>query len=138
MQDGKGHCDSCHKQFDYYLIHNGFNESAYAYCDKSGEVCLLDLWRMPAGVDIIGQGLIPESVEPFLKPCECGGSFKREAAPRCPSCNSILSALTGTKYLEANAKGTQAGWRWQQSWQGLYCIVIAGRLYKDCWKSQLK
>jgi hypothetical protein len=37
-----GDCEHCKKKFGYYLIHNGFNDSAYAYCDTCGSTALLD------------------------------------------------------------------------------------------------
>lgn len=133
-EDGKGICSDCGKQFGYYLIHSGFNESAYAYCDRCGETCLLNLWTLPAGVENKDYGLIPVGFEQLLTSCECGGSFRQDAAPRCPHCSSVLSATDAAEYLEANASGTKDGWRWQQTWDGLYCIVIEDRLSKDCWK----
>jgi hypothetical protein len=30
----KGLCENCKAEFNYKLIHNGFNESSYVYCDK--------------------------------------------------------------------------------------------------------
>ena len=129
-----GYCETCHKQFGYYLIHNGFNDSAYAYCDTCGEACLLNLWHLPKGVEIKDYGVIPESVEPFLKSCECRGTFRKGASPRCSHCNSILSPIEATKYIEANAPAAKDGWRWQQSWEGLYCIIIEDKVAHDCWK----
>jgi hypothetical protein len=134
-QDGKGRCSCCGKDFGYQLIHNGFNDSSYAYCDLCGETCLLNLWTLPAGIEIKDRGVIPEDVEPKLKSCKCGGTFRKGAGPRCPHCSSILSATEAAIYLEANAPGTEVGWRWQQTWEGLYCIVIEERLSNDCWRT---
>lgn len=128
-----GYCEACRGQFGYHLIHNGFNDSAYAYCDRCGETCLLNLWWLPAGVKIADCGVIPESAERFLRPCGCGGVFRKGAAPRCPHCNSTLSPVGAAKYIEANAPGATKGWRWQQSWEGIYCIVIEEKLSQDCW-----
>ena len=89
----------CGKQFGYYLIHSGFNESAYAYCDQCGETCLLDLWRLPSTVERMDQGIIPESLEPLLVSCKCGGAFRKEASPRA-NCNSNLSAERGENSLK--------------------------------------
>ena len=137
-EDGKGKCMCCGKQFGYYLIHSGFNESAYAYCDQCGETCLLDLWRLPSTVERMDQGIIPESLEPLLAPCKCGGAFRKEATPRCPNCNSNLSAERAGEFLEANATGTEKGWRWQRNWDGVYCIVISNRTSKDCWRRDVE
>ena len=133
-EDGRGLCSCCGKEFVYYLIHNGFNDSSYAYCDLCGETCLLNLWTLPVGVEINDCGVIPDDIEPKLRPCKCGGAFRRSAAPRCPNCSSILSATEAATYLVANAPGTKGGWRWQRTWDGLYCIVIEERLSNDCWK----
>jgi len=137
-EDGKGSCDSCGKHFGYYLIHNGFNDSAYVYCDRCGETCVLDLWSLPDRVEIKEYGLIPDVIEPLLEPCKCSGKFRKGAAPRCPHCNATLSAIAAKEYLEANASGAKMGWRWQQTWDGLYCIVIDGKVSKDCWKSDVE
>jgi hypothetical protein len=123
------------RSFGYYLIHNGFNESAYAYCDHCVETCLLNLRTLPYGVEVKEYGLISEHVEPLLKPCECGGSLKTGSATRCPNCSSILSPIEARTFIEANAEGTKGVWRWQEGWNGLYCIVIENRLSNDCWKS---
>jgi len=39
-----GACESCGHQFRYDLIHNGFNDSAYGYCDLCGCTLLLSGW----------------------------------------------------------------------------------------------
>lgn len=132
-----GYCETCHQQFGYHLIHNGFNDSAYAYCDRCGETCLLNLWQLPTGIEVEDYGVIPESIEPALRSCRCGGVFKKGASPHCPHCNTSLSAVEAAKYIEANAPGANAGWRWQRSWEGLYSIVIEGRVSKDCWKEKI-
>ena len=97
---------------------------------------MLDAWypKIPKHTGLKFHQAITESVEPLLKPCECGGRFRRGASPRCPHCNSELSAIEATKYIEANAPGTKGGWRWQQDWVGLYCIIIEDRMVKDNWK----
>ena len=41
--DGYGTCESCESSFPYYLIHNGFNDSTYAYCDHCGRLAILNL-----------------------------------------------------------------------------------------------
>jgi hypothetical protein len=131
-----GYCEVCRKQFGYSLIHNGFNDSAYAYCDACGMTALLSGWyeNIPETTDIKFHQVIAENVEPFLKDCKCGGKFRKNASPRCPHCNSELSAIEATKYIEQNALGTKQGWRWQQNWQGLYCIIIENKCVTDNWK----
>ncbi|HEX9138089.1 MAG TPA: hypothetical protein VF905_14290, partial [Nitrospirota bacterium] len=38
----KGRCENCGREFGYYLIHNGFNERCYAYCEDCGATAILD------------------------------------------------------------------------------------------------
>jgi len=129
-----GDCEHCKKKFGYYLIHNGFNDSAYAYCDSCGLTALLDGWRVPKGVQMpLHQAITPE-VEPHLAPCQCGGSFRVSASPRCPHCQQPLSAVRAADYIEPQAEGTKKGWRWQRAWTGLYCIIIEERLVRDVWR----
>ena len=134
-------CDHCEKSFRYVLRHCGFGDSAYAYCDSCGMLALLDLWRIPEPlkkVCPIGHGEIDQQVEQFLTHCVCGGQFRKGASPRCPHCRELLSALAMTAPIERNAPGTAKGWRWQKSWDGLYCIAVedhdhALRFVKDPW-----
>jgi transcription elongation factor Elf1 len=50
--DDKGKCEHCGESFSYRLIHNGFNESAYAYCGTCGMTALLDGWQMPSSIAV--------------------------------------------------------------------------------------
>lgn len=45
--DGNGTCEECGRDFPYYLVHNGFNDSAYAYCEDCGQTALLAAEHMP-------------------------------------------------------------------------------------------
>ena len=132
-----GHCETCHQRFGYYLIHNGFNDSAYAYCDRCGETSILDYYfgnaPIPSGVHLKPHEVIDESIEPFLASCSCGGKFRKTAVPRCPHCSSPLSAIEAAKYIEANAPGAKGGWRWQRTWTDLYCIVIEDKVVHNNW-----
>jgi hypothetical protein len=132
--DGFGACEGCGTTFPYHLIHNGFNESAYAYCSDCGQTALLDGWRMPDAVAIEVRGPVPSGKESLLQPCSCGGRFRGSASPRCPSCRHELSAVHAGEWIERNAPGTKGGWRWQRSWQGLYAIVISDRVVNDNWQ----
>jgi len=131
-----GICEHCGREFGYYLIHNGFNDSSYAYCNQCGAVAILDLWGAPRAVTLERFQAITEDVEPFLKPCRCGGSFRAGAAPRCPHCHRPLSAALATEYIERNAPGTKGGWTWQRSWNGLYCVVIENQMVSNSWKDE--
>ena len=129
-----GACEHCGVTFPYALLHNGFNESAYAYCDSCGMTAVLDGWKVPDGIQIKFHTVIKSEDESLLLPCECGGAFKSGASPRCPHCHKSLSAESARQWIEANAVGTAKGWRWQCSWTGLYAIVIDNNLVKDNWK----
>lgn len=129
-----GTCEHCGGTFTYALLHNGFNESAYAYCDSCGITAVLDGWKMPDGIQVQLQTVIKPEDEILLLPCECGGVFKSGASPRCPHCHSPISVESARQWIEANAPGTAKGWRWQCSWTGLYAIVIDKKLVRDNWK----
>lgn len=132
--DGLGKCESCGCSFPYYLIHNGFNESAYAYCGSCGRTALLDGWKMPKNLHIdVHRPVAPER-EDSLQPCNCGGRFRGTASPRCPECCQELSPIAAAVWIERNAAGAKKGWRWQRSWQGVYAIVIGDRVVRDNWR----
>jgi len=129
-----GQCEHRDRKFHYQLIHNGFNDSVYAYCDRCGKTALLNILtaKLPLlSSTALAQGLLPAEVAPHLAPCECGGSFRPGASPRCPHCQSELSAEAAATFIEANAPGTAKGWRWQRTWAGLYCIIIEDRVIQD-------
>ena len=132
--DGSGTCETCGGTFPYYLIHNGFNESVYAYCSQCGVTAILDVWRGPAALVADRHGPVaPERVQ-LLQACTCGGHFDGSAAPRCPHCRSELSPVEATKWIEANAPGARHGWSWQRSWRGLDAIVISDRVVWNNWR----
>jgi hypothetical protein len=129
-----GDCEHCKKQFGYYLIHNGFNNSSYAYCDSCGVTALFDGYKVPKNVEVVPYQNIMTEVEPYLAPCQCGGAFRADACPRCPHCRQPLSAVRAADYIEPQAEGTKKGWRWQRGWKGLYCIIIEDRIVHDVWR----
>jgi hypothetical protein len=136
MVDSMGTCSRCDEPFPYHLIHNGFNNSAYAYCDACGTTALFDTWQddIPAAAGLVAYARILPSVEPFLAPCGCGGSFTARAGPRCPACSEELDAEAARAYIEFNAPGTANGWRWQGNWYELYAIIVAGQVVSNPWK----
>lgn len=115
MSNPKGQCEHCSGTFRYRIIHNGFNDSAYAYCDKCSFTVILSGWTQSAKRTAlrIHQRVAPE-LEILLKPCPCGGAFRSSADPKCPHCARGLSAVTAPAYIERDAPGTAKGWRWQQ------------------------
>jgi hypothetical protein len=91
------------------LVHAGFSDIGYAYCDACGKTAMLSFWdkRMPKLSNCPGQQEICAALEPFLTPCSCGGAFKWGSGPRSPHCKMQLSADLAMLYLEANAPGTR-------------------------------
>ncbi|MBI1784131.1 hypothetical protein HYR69_03225 [Candidatus Sumerlaeota bacterium] len=98
----QGICEHCRKALGYYLIHNGFDESSYAYCDKCGMTALLNTYYedqpgIPRHRCITSEG------ENRLAACSCGGSFRSGASPRCPHGYRPMSAVLATEFIEAHA-----------------------------------
>ena len=131
-----GVCDKCSASFDYFLLHNGFNNSAYAYCSESGCVAILNGYcdQIPAGVELTVHRSINAEIEIHLECCKCGGTFRSSSAPCCPSCKKRLSADAARAYIEQNAPGTAKGFRWQNNWSGLYCVIVDQCVVYDNWK----
>lgn len=134
-EDGLGVCEHCNSRFSYYLVHSGFNDSSYAYCDSCGCTAILDDYApRPSGVPFERFKRITTGVEPYLERCECGGRFTAAGEPRCSKCNTTLSAIAATIWIEHNAPGTSQGWHWQRTWDDLYCIVIEGHVISNPWR----
>jgi len=136
-EQSPGVCENCQEAFGYYLIHSGFNDSSYAYCDACGKAAVLSLLRaaqinsLPKGPQCMEFKEIFSEWEQYLQPCACGARFRKGAMPRCPTCKLPLSAELAAEYIEAHAPGTKSGWRWQRNWAGMYCIVIANQYVTD-------
>ncbi len=131
----RGRCDHCQHEFGYTLIHHGDFDTAYAYCDR----CSYSV-HLERQLDPIKQldFLLPypqrmyEYVEPLLKHCPCGGSFRHFAEPKCPKCRQTLSARA--PYLEENKPDAlSAHWQWQRNWNGSYSIVIEAQVVNNWW-----
>lgn len=136
QKENRGLCEHCNEPFHYTLIHNGFNDSAYAYSESTCYTALLDGWKIPANVPVAIQGRIKKETEAYLTPAPDGGLFLASASPRCPNCNQILDPIKAAKYIEADAEGTKAGWRWQRNWDSVYCIIIEDRIANDPYKNE--
>ncbi len=132
INDVTGSCEHCGESFAIKIFHNGFGDSSYAYCGACGKTAILSCWdiRWPKGVKCTLAEIAPE-MERYLLPCDCGGKFSKGNSPRCPKCQQVISADKATRYIEAQSPGTAKGWRWQRSWQGLYCAVINDLSVKD-------
>jgi len=138
MDNPTGWCEHCGGAFHYRLIHNGFGDSAYAYCDACAYTVLLDGWSEAAKrVHFRVQQRMTPDVERLLKLCPCGGAFRASADPKCPHCSRPLSAVVATSYIEKNAPGTAKGWRWDQSWAGVYSIAINEKIVKEWWDEEV-
>jgi hypothetical protein len=137
MANSLGTCEHCKHTFSYELVHNGFNDSAFAYCNSCSTTAILSGWfeAIPRSAGFVPHARISPQVEPWLQPCPCGGSFKADASPRCPHCNHALSAEAARSWIENNAPGTAKGWRWQNSWSGVYSLLIERHLVKDNWRA---
>lgn len=137
MKRDVGQCERCGVRFAYQIIHNGFNDTAYAYCDRCGMTAFVGGWhdsRRPKEAPLrIHEPILPET-EPYLESCVCGGRFRHEASPRCPRCHEPLSAEAATEWIERNAPGTRKGWRWQRNWSGVYCLIVEQRFVENNWR----
>ena len=134
-KDGRGACESCGAVFPYEIAHNGFNDSAHAYCDRCGTTAIVGVLAIEKRLGHVPKTLapLPAEIEPLLEGCSCGGRFVGTAPARCPSCHRALSAARAAKWLESQAAGTGNGWRWQRSWSGLYALILAERVVFDPW-----
>jgi len=130
-----GTCDKCGESFKFEIFHNGFGDTSYAYCDTCGMTAILSGWhrQWPSSVKCTQAEIAPE-MQPYLKPCECGGRFAKGNSPRCPHCKQPLSAEKAAEYIEQQSPGTRKGWRWQRNWLGIYCAVVDGRHVADIFK----
>jgi hypothetical protein len=136
--NSQGTCDRCGQVFPYQLIHNGFNESCYAYCAGCGMTAIIDtLYKDRGWEGLPRHRCIFTAAEKLLAPCRCGASFTARASPRCPHCHEELSPVAAATWIEANdrarTKVTNNVPRWQRNWHGLYAIVINGRVVKNPW-----
>ncbi|HUD57671.1 MAG TPA: hypothetical protein VMR02_20745 [Terracidiphilus sp.] len=123
----KGDCEHCFRTFRYTLLHAGFGDFSYAYCDSCGKLATFNrsdsiLVRLPP--PSAPHQVIDPEWEPYLDTCLCGGSFRSGASPRCVFCNSVLSAEHAATHIERNTVGSGRGWHWQGNWTDLYCIAL--------------
>ena len=126
-------CEYCKHEFRFMLIHNGFNDTSYYYCDKCGTTALLDIYddKYPKKIDKNGNTIYLKDIESFLLKCECSGTFKEKASPRCPHCNELIDPEKFSIFAEYNAV---ENWCWQKNWTGIYCIIIEDKVIRNNWK----
>lgn len=126
MKPHTGSCDLCRRRFAFELVHSGMNRCAYAYCSECGIAGLLEA-RPAKRLRGERHGMISSCIEAALAPCGCGGRFLSGSAPRCPACRETLDPDQASAYIDPAVQPVAAGWKWQKSWQGLYCIVVEKR-----------
>ena len=122
-EQSPGRCDQCSQAFGYYLIHSGFNDSVYAYCDSCCYTAIASLWKIPSQAPRVDYGIITSELEPYLQPCPSRGQFTAAARPRCPHCTEPLDPVRAAEYIEPHQPGTAKGWRWQRL--GLASTVLS-------------
>jgi hypothetical protein len=123
----QGDCEHCVKRYNYDLWNAAFGDFSYAYCDFCGMLATLDHRHSDVAhltSDSSQYQEIDAEWEPFIRPCECGGHFRKGASPRCPHCLARLSAEYAAVHIQRTSVGAPRGWRWQRNWTGPYCIAI--------------
>jgi hypothetical protein len=123
----KGDCEHCGQTYRYSLLDSEFSDCSYAYCDTCGRLATVSysssfLLSMPPTQ--APHQVIDEAWEAFLRPCECGGHFRRSAAPRCVVCVKPLSAEYAAEHIQRNFITGNRTWHWQGNWSDKYCIII--------------
>lgn len=123
MDSPTGSCDHRDGAFQYRLIHNGFNDSAYACCNQCSFTVLLCGWHLAAQrVKLEIHERITTDIEGLLKPCPCGAVFRASADPKCPHCARPLSAAKATIFIQRNAP-------WRSEGMALAAIVVGSLLH---------
>jgi hypothetical protein len=123
----KGDCEHCCRVYHYTLLHAGFGDYSYAYCDCCGMLAtftysssfFLSLPRLAAQHQVIDAAW-----ESHIQSCACGGHFRSNASPRCVYCKQPLSAEHAAPHIERNSVGAGRGWRWQNNWSEVYCLAV--------------
>ncbi|HWT65163.1 MAG TPA: hypothetical protein VN151_03545 [Terracidiphilus sp.] len=123
----KGDCESCGRSYNYSLVNAVFADCSYAYCDTCGRLAIISyangfLLQMPP--ISTENHVIDTAWEQYLRPCACGGRFRREASPRCPFCVAPLSAKYAAAHIDKNHISGGRGWNWQRNWTDSFCIDI--------------
>jgi hypothetical protein len=123
----KGDCEHCRRFYRYSLWNCGFGENSYAYCEQCGMLATIsyaneETAEFPALSAKYME--IDQSWEQHLRPCNCGGQFRKGASPHCPYCHKALSAMYAAAHMERQALGAPRGWRWQCNWSGTFCMAI--------------
>lgn len=102
MTDLIGTCPTCAREFKYQRYHAGFSNQGYLYCDSSPTVLVWETWEQPYRTLIDKHPWTLDRaektlVEEALASCPCGGRFRFDNPPRCPSCRADISELVPDK-----------------------------------------
>ena len=81
------------------IIHAGFSDCGFLYCNRYGDLLTWSMYDV--GYTTIIKGKPPWSlgeeekvkIENALIDCPCGGKFKFQCHPRCPSCNNEIPEI---------------------------------------------
>ena len=141
MSQDTGICGACDAEFSYRLVHDGFSETNHAYCSRCYRTAFLHHYCWPnaaprpqAGSPLNAHyGPIDLNIEPWLKPCVCGGKFAAKEKPKCPDCCHELDAAAAAQWIERQAPGSKSGFRWNKTWASYYAIVINDGAVADPW-----
>ena len=123
----KGDCEHCCRIYHYTLLHAGFGDYSYAYCDLCGSLATFgysNSFMMNLPTPQAQHQVVDASWEPHIADCACGGHFLSSASPRCIFCNQPLSAEHAAPHIERNSVGAGRGWRWQKNWTDVYCMAL--------------
>ncbi len=94
----KYNCKFCNYliEVDYpYIIHSGYNDTGFMYCNKSGDLITWNIYddnynkiagNIAPWIEKFTQKMKTE-IEDSVIDCPCGGKFIFTAKPRCPNCN---------------------------------------------------
>jgi putative hemolysin len=136
-QQYPGQCDSCGVAFDWYPIHNGFDNSFYAYCSGCGTTAILDFYGTPLtqhpAVAKLPTGEIPQEIEYLLQSCSCGSRFQAGAKPRCPRCAHELLPRAGANGGSSSVAPQRRNAGWPLTWNPaqIYCIFINDKVVNN-------
>ncbi len=131
-ENGIDVCEHCRCEFASYIVRNGFNDSASAYCDACETTATLSGWykSIPPQANFKLHQRISREVEPFLKPCPCGGSFRANSGPICPHCHHELSSNFRQDFLRKNASGNGEG-------MAMARITVRDGVFDQCLRTRL-
>lgn len=127
-------CPTCKHSYYGRVLHAGFDDSEFLYCDRCFRIALLSIYSRSA--DILLRLAVPAlwswresaasriEIEASLRGCECGGRFTFDAVPKCFNCQSVLPLETILEAFGAH------GW-WGVGWRGFYCLIQEEHLVQN-------